>query len=1209
MPISSKTCLLSLSGMATVSSFKGQWLIRPQFNDSSMKVTSKIGLFAVASVISLVLTGALDHENIERLKESRIKAEKTKNVITGLSSLMSTVQDAENQTRGYAITLDPDFISDFPEIRKRANSQLEQIGTLLSGSGAQQLNLNRLQDIVNARFKIADDLLQTARQQGSEAACAYIATKTGLNQTKEIQQVVEEMQRNEQSMLQEATDRTLRLTEISSLGTVYGTSIALFATLLLATLTIRSIQKSMALLMAGVGRITEGDLTQSIDISTKDELGVLAQSFNQMTARLQRSNKENSEQAWLKESLNKIALLLQEHRTLDTAATALLSELSSLIDLKFGVVYVPETVGESMCLKLVASHACAQPDKVPATLQPGQTLLGQCALEKKKFKLKSASADNVIIRSALCDSSQASSLMLPVVFEDKLLLCMELVFTDSPAVIEEEFLDQLSIWLGSFIKGILATDETVRLLSVSQDLNEELRQQQEELESQHLEMENQQEEMRQLYDELEQKAAALESSMHALGATNEELEQAQASLQARAEELLKASKYKSEFLANMSHDLRTPLNSLLIYAGLLYDNMEGNLSSKQTDFAQNIKDAGKSLLALIDDVLDLAKIESGMLPLEIRQMPLARLSKELERTFTPLADSKSLEFSVKIDSAVPDTISTDEKRLQQVLINLLANAFKFTEQGHVHVKVSHSNDNQIVFEIEDTGIGIPEDKHEIIFQPFEQGDPRTKQKYGGTGLGLAICKNLSEILKGKLQLRSKPGAGSVFTLSIPGSVELKSNQPVISGASSAKLWDGDESKLNELLKTNTLDDDRASVLPGDKTLLIVEDDEIFAKALVDTARAFGFKMLRARSGAEGLFLTEKYTPSGITLDLGLPDMDGWAFFDQIKNSPQARHIPVHIISVRQECERGLSLGAIGYLEKPFSIEPIAAALQKLDAFINKRAKKLLIVEDDNQLSQSMKELLSNDGVEIHCVQNGDEAFSMLSAHEFDCMVLDLGLPDMTGFELMSKLQSQENLGQLPVIVYTGRDLTRTEEESLRKVAKAVIVKGVRSPERLLQETTLFLHTLQKALPAEKQNIIKMQQDSVLSGKCALIIDDDHRNIAALQHLLEKFRIQVLSAQSGKAGLDTLRAHSEIDVVLMDVMMPEMDGYEAMRIIRQDQSYKKLPIIAITAKAMKDDRQKCLLAGASDYITKPVDANQLLSLLRVWLYERQVIERA
>ncbi|MBI5263127.1 MAG: response regulator, partial [Bradyrhizobium sp.] len=697
---------------------------------------------------------------------------------------------------------------------------------------------------------------------------------------------------------------------------------------------------------------------------------------------------------------------------------------------------------------------------------------------------------------------------------------------------------------------------------------------------------------------------------------NQEIEQARRALEEKATELSLTSKYKSEFLANMSHELRTPLNSILILGQQLTDNPDGNLSPKQVEFARTIHGAGTDLLNLISDILDLSKIESGTVTVDAEEILTANLLETVGRPFRHEAENRNLSFDVEVDPTLPRSIVTDSKRLQQVLKNLLSNAFKFTAEGGVRLRIADafggwSSDHPVLntapaviaFEVSDTGIGIPLEKQKLIFEAFQQADAGTSRKYGGTGLGLAISRELASLLGGEIHLRSAPGRGSTFTLYLPLKYSGPALAPRAAPSSTAQHSQPALQVTAPERVVEQLPDDRLDVEPGDTILLIVEDDPHYARVLVDLARDNGFKVLVAARGTEALELAKQYQPTAVSLDVFLPDMLGWTVLNQLKHNPLTRHIPVQIITLDEDRQHALARGAFSFVNKPTTTEGVSAALSQIKEYARPRRKRLLIVEDDEAEQLSIRELLHHDDIEIVAASTGAEALATLREQSCDCVVLDLRLPDMSGFEVLDEIRNDGALSNIPVVVFTGRELSAEEDTELHTMARSIVVKGVESPERLLDETSLFLHRVVTELPIEKQRMLEKlsSSDEDLIGKTALLVDDDARNIFALSSVLERRGMRVLTATTGSEAVALVESNPEIAIVLMDIMMPHMDGYQTIGVIRQNAAFARLPIIALTAKAMKGDREKCLEAGASDYLAKPVNTEQLLLAIRMWLH--------
>jgi HAMP domain-containing protein/CheY-like chemotaxis protein/signal transduction histidine kinase len=942
--------------------------------------------------------------------------------------------------------------------------------------------------------------------------------------------------------------------------------------------------------------VTKGDLTRSIQVDARGEVAELKDNINTMIYNLRNTTETNQEQDWLKTNLTKFARMLQGQRDLSTVGQMLLSELAPLVDAQQGAIYQMDADDEDNLptLRLLAGYAQrpGQPERIIA----GEGLVGQCAVERQRILLNDVPTGYTRIHSGLGEASPASIIVLPVLFEGQTKAVIELASLHPFSVTHIAFLEQLTQSIGVVLNTIEATMRTENLLQQSQQLT--------------VELQSQQKELQQTNEELAEKASQLADQNAEVERKNREVEQARRALEEKAAELALTSKYKSEFLANMSHELRTPLNSILILGQQLAENSGGNLSNKQVEFARNIHSSGSDLLNLITDILDLSKIESGTVTVDAEEIGFNSLRDSIERNFRHIADSKNLPFQVEFESDLPRMMSTDPKRLQQILKNLLSNAFKFTAQGQVSVHVGPASEgwtpghpilgrslHVIAFAISDTGIGIAPEKQKLIFEAFQQADAGTSRKYGGTGLGLAISRELAALLGGEIRLISTPGQGSTFTLYLPQYyIDQSADKGRTHPAMPAPL-------VLPAPREETVPDDRDGIRPGDRTLLIVEDDPHYGRVLLGLAREKGFKGIVANRGHTALALARQFLPTAITLDIFLPDMLGWTVLNNLKLDPHTRHIPVQIISAEEERSHALTHGAFASTVKPVTTDGLDQCFERIKRFVEPHMKRLLVVEDNDIERESIVELLKHDDIEIATASTGTEALEKLMDRSFDCCVVDLRLPDMSGFELLGQIQSDPSLRDIPIVVFTGKDLSQEEEKQLRTMAKSILVKDVQSPERLFDETALFLHRVVSELPEAKQQMLDRLHASndVLRGRKVLIVDDDARNIFALTTMLENQEMNVISATNGRQAIEYIQNVPELGVVLMDIMMPEMDGYETMREIRKDPRFSALPILALTAKAMKGDREKCLAAGASDYIAKPVNTNELLSLLRVWLY--------
>ncbi|MGA9338299.1 MAG: response regulator, partial [Pseudolabrys sp.] len=947
--------------------------------------------------------------------------------------------------------------------------------------------------------------------------------------------------------------------------------------------------------------VTKGDLTRSIQVDARGEVAELKDNINTMIDNLRLTTDRNTEQDWLKTNLARFTNMLQGQRDLTTVGRLLLSELTPLVHAQQGVIYQVESE-ELQSMRLLSAYADDGANGHPQRLRIGEGLIGQCASDKRRLLITEMPDHAVPIGSALFKVKPANIIVLPVLFENQVKAVIELASVKEFTALQTMFLEQLTASIGIVLNSIEATMQTEGLLKQSQQLAGELQ--------------TQQRELQQTNEQLEQKAQQLAERNVEVERKNQEIEQARRALEEKAAELALTSKYKSEFLANMSHELRTPLNSILILGQQLADNPDGNLTSKQTEFARTIHGAGTDLLNLISDILDLSKIESGTVTVEAEEIFFSNLLDAVGRPFRHEAETRQLSFKVDLDPSLGRSLTTDSKRLQQVLKNLLSNAFKFTDRGGVQLKVfaapvgwtsTHPVLSQaqsvVAFEVADTGIGIPAEKQKIIFEAFQQADASTSRKYGGTGLGLAISRELSSLLGGEIHIRSAPGVGSTFTLYLPiayagPSVAMR---PTTLPASHAPA-----PSMPIVLPERPIEqipDDRHEIQPGDSILLIVEDDPHYCRVLIDLARVKGFKVLVAMRGADALELAKQYQPNAVSLDVFLPDMLGWSVLSQLKQNPLTRHIPVQIITLDEDKHHGLARGAFSFVTKPTSTEGVEAALRRIKEYSTPRRKRLLVVEDNPAEQLSISELLGYDDVEIETAGTGRDALAALRRHPADCVVLDLRLPDMSGFEVLEQLGADETLSEVPVVVFTGRELSAEEDARLHTMARSIVVKGVESPERLLDETALFLHRVVTDLPVEKQRMLERltTSDEDLVSRTVLLVDDDARNIFALSSVLERRGMRVLTATTGNEAIKLIESNNDIAIVLMDIMMPEMDGYQTMEEIRKNANFRRLPIIALTAKAMKGDREKCLDAGASDYLAKPVNTEQLLSALRSWLH--------
>jgi CheY-like chemotaxis protein/HAMP domain-containing protein/putative methionine-R-sulfoxide reductase with GAF domain len=969
--------------------------------------------------------------------------------------------------------------------------------------------------------------------------------------------------------------------------------------------------------------IGKGDYSQLVGIRSDDDM--LGKALESMRTNLQRLSLENQTRNWLMSGNSELNDKIRGEKDGKALAQDVIIQLATYLKAQIGAIYIKENSE----LDLIGSYAFHHRKNNSNTFKLGQGLVGQAALEKKLIVFSDVPQDYIKINSGLGNAVPQNIAVFPFLYEDEVKGVIELGASHQFSELDIQFLTMVGNNIAIAFNAAQSRERLKELLEETQRQAEELEVQQEELkqsneellektgllENSETELKAQQEELQQTNEELEEKANMLEEQKEKLETTKMEIEN-------KARELEVISKYKSEFLANMSHELRTPLNSILLLSQLLSENKNNVLKEKEAEFAKNIYTSGADLLNLINEILDLSKVESGKMELDIGEVSFSDVIADLTSMFSEVANTKSIDFNITVDEdALQQTVLvTDKLRLEQILRNLLSNAFKFTDKnGQVTLVIGspssavHFEKDKLIsahdivsFTVKDTGIGIPVEKQGIIFEAFQQADGSTKRKYGGTGLGLSICRELANVLGGEIHLESREGEGSTFTLYLPlqvdASEKVQRKKPEVVEKTPAKI--SQHERADEIpLAEGDITDDRYAVVENDKVVLIMEDDPAFARILLGFVRERHYKGIVAHRGNTGLSYARHYKPDAIILDMKLPVMDGAEVLRQLKNDPALRHIPVQIISGYDLKKEGMQLGAFDYVKKPISKEGFQKAFDKIEDFVNRKLKKLLIVEDNALQNKAIRELIGDGDVKCFSSYSGKEAYQMLKSEKFDCTIVDLGLPDMSGFELLEKIKGDDDLNKIPTIVYTGKDLTKEETNRLNKLANTVVLKTVNSHERLLDETILFLHRVESRLPKEKQTIIRKlhKTDEVLKNKLVLVVDDDIRNIYSLTNVLKEEEMKCLVAENGSAALKMLRENPSIDIVLMDIMMPEMDGYDATREIRKSMKLEKLPVIALTAKAMKGDREKCLAAGMSDYISKPVNIDQLLSLMRVWLY--------
>jgi signal transduction histidine kinase/DNA-binding response OmpR family regulator len=1103
--------------------------------------------------------------------------EHSERVIGKANEVSRMSADMEAGMRGFLLSGDDDFMAPYLQNKPRIEAELTGLADMVQDNPGQVERVRRIRAAQNAWQQYAEDAI--ARRTKNVDVVELVKSGRGKVLTDEMRAQFGGFVDVEERLLQERN---------ASSRTVIAWSVGVF---LLFSLTVAG-------LLALFGR---------------RELMSLSKNYGEILAHEAEHNALLRHQDWLRSGQTELAAKSANLHELEPLADAVLDYVTRYLGGAVAAMYVRSDDG---VLRRIGAYGFAHlDDKHAQVLQKNESLAAQAANQNRILTLRDLPSDYIKVGSSLGEAAPRELLIAPISNHGKIKGVIEIGFLHGVRERDTEFLELIGPAVGASVASVVYRGRLQLALEEQQAMNEELQVQQEELRTANEELEEQSRALEESQTALENQQAELEQTNEQLAEQaanldikNTALTTAQDQLRERALDLERASRYKSEFLANMSHELRTPLNSSLILAKLLSDNAAGNLNDEQVRFAQTIYSAGNDLLNLINDILDISKVEAGKLELVPEDLPLRRMIEGMARTFEPLARQKQLDFSLTVEPNVPMAIHTDRQRLEQILKNLLSNAVKFTDAGRVSLTVSANDDGWVQFTVRDSGIGIAPADQDKIFDAFHQADGSTARKYGGTGLGLSISRDLTNLLGGTLTLASTLGEGSTFTLSLPRNGAVAATPPapqLVHAAPPVRAAAPVPAPVEAAEAPATgprFDDDRAEPAPGRRTALVIEDEPEFARILYGLAHDMEFRCLVALTAEEGLELAASENPDAILLDMRLPDRSGLSVLQQLKDSPSTRHIPVHVVSSQENGGEALHLGAIGYALKPTSREQLEDVFRKLKEKSSQKVKRVLLVEDDERQRDSVVQLISDNDVEIAAVGSGEEALNLLRTQIFDCMIIDLKLPDIQGNDLLKAMSLEELCSFPPVIVYTGRNLTREEEAELLKYSRSIIIKGARSPERLLDEVTLFLHKVESQLSSERQTMLKSVRgrDRVFEGRTILLVDDDVRNVFALTSALEQRGAHVEVGRNGFEALAKLDEVEAIDLVLMDVMMPGMDGLEATRRIRQDPRFARLPIIAITAKAMKDDQEQCLAAGANDYLAKPIDLTRLYSLLRVWM---------
>ena len=1205
-----------------------------QVNSSSIVRQLQV-VFAVSIVLLLISSYASFYSN-DRLIYSSHWVNHTNEVIQNAEGLISRVKDAETSQRGYIITDDSVFLEPYMGSYAKTNATYEHLKSLTSDNPVQQANLEKTKSLLEHRFRTMEQIIRKSAGASTIGGRATIFLNEhdemlkGKQIMDDLRVMVERIKAEEYRLLKTRVSEQEKFTKYTPIIIVIAALISISISLLsyfrikndLSERLKKQREDELKYVetnerIAEVEKVTQkiasGDYSvRSLDMA-KDELGRISTALNEMVVALESSFTELQKRNWMQTGTVTLTNAIRGELFVKNISTKIINSLAGYMDAQVGTLYIAD---RHMNLKL---HGGFAETNAPEEIAYGKGLVGQAVKNREILISDALPADYMAISSSIGNTLPTYAVVLPLVYSDNIIGAIELGLLHKPGDKDIEFLKNNAETIAIGINSAINYEKMQELLEETQAQSEELQAQHNELENINAELEIQteklqasEEELRVQQEELQQANGELEERSNLLEERNQVIVEKNIEVQRKAEELALSTKYKSEFLANMSHELRTPLNSILLLSRLLSDNSEDNLSDDQVEYARVIQSSGNGLLLLIDEILDLSKIEAGKMTLEYEPVSLKEIAEDMRGLFEPVAVSKSIAFKVAISNNANALIETDKLRLEQILKNFLSNAMKFTKQGSVTLGIDKDDakEGYLNFSVTDTGIGIPADKQQLIFEAFQQADGSTRRKYGGTGLGLSISKELSKLLGGTIIIRSQQGQGSTFTVSVPiaqqyVSQEAASEMQVMEMPDEPKPIPRDPN--HEYISANipeSIPDDRAAIGKDDKTLLIIEDDTSFARSLLDFTRKQGYKGIVCVRGDEGITLAKQYRPIGILLDIQLPIKSGWEVMEELKADNQTRHIPVHIMSSHSVKKKSLMKGAIDFINKPMAFEQMKDVFSKLEQVLNRTSKKVLIVEENSKHAKALAYFLETFNINSDIKNSIPDSIEALK-NDTDCVILDMGIPDSNAYATLEEIKKNPGLEGLPIIVFTGKSLSMGEEHRIKQYADSIIVKTAHSYQRILDEVSLFLHIVEENKPKAATNSLKKlgMMTEVLRDKTVLIVDDDVRNIFSLTKALEKVNMNIITAIDGKEAIEKLNAHKNVDMVLLDMMMPQMDGYETAQRIRQNPQWKRLPVIAVTAKAMTGDREKCIQAGASDYITKPVDIDQLLSLLRVWLYEK------
>lgn len=1173
------------------------------------------------SIFILIISAVASFLSIRSLLDSSWMVSHTYESINNLNYGEAELTEAQTSMRGYLITGDNHFIENISQYKEKAEYYFGQVAVLTKDNPKQQQSLKQLLPVKEQFFEYLEKRISEKKQN-------ILVTTYNLEEGQQImgriRRILKQMEDEEKNLLAERTTTAEKYSYYSLILIIIGAIVAIGISIVFfirilkdynqRVLLVKQLEQSdketaerIRLTSSIASQIAKGNYSVRVSDTEGDALGSMGTSLNDMAKALDNSFRALSDKEWLQTGVAELNKVMIGEKPVNELTRNVIKYLSEYTGSNAGILYLMNDDR----LDFSAGYSFTPHEKV-RQLELGQGITGEAAVSGTIVELKGFDKESIKINYAMGEAAPAHIIAVPLI-DDRVTGVVELATVTEYTPREIEFLTTAAHNIAIAITTAKNRARVQELLEETQAQSEELLAQHSELESINAELEVQTEKLQASEEELRVQQEELQQSNEELAERSALLEEKNLEIQKKSEDLELSTRYKSEFLANMSHELRTPLNSILLLSRLLSENGEENMTQEQIEFAKVINSSGHGLLGLIDEILDLSKIEAGKMELEFQDIAMNEVTSSLKALFTEVAREKGITFKVEADNA-PVVIRTDKMRLEQILKNLISNAIKFTSEGSVTLQVNTTEDNMVSFAVKDTGIGIPREKQPLIFEAFQQADGSTKRKYGGTGLGLSISRELAKLLQGDIALESTPGEGSIFTLTIPviGSgaihiVERPVTMPETTPAADAQATENKEpeKKYISLTIPESIEDDRDTLQDGDKTILIVEDDVNFAKSLLQFTRKRGYKGITTVRGDLALGLALKYKPVGILLDIELPVKSGWEVMEELKNDPETRHIPVHIMSSHKLKQESLLKGAVNFLDKPVAYEQIPEIFTRIEHIVNRESQKVLIFEDNPKHAKALAYFLEANDINSEIRSEVSEGIDILQKDEVHCVILDMGVPDRQAYEVLESVKKDKELENLPIIVFTGKSLSMKEELKIKKYADSIIVKTAHSYQRMLDEVSLFLHLVEEKKNGKKEELKKMNLlNNVLNGKTVLVVDDDVRNIYSLTKSLETLKMNVITAIDGKEALKSLDENPNVDVVLLDMMMPNMDGYETATRIRQNPRFKNLPVIAVTAKAMTGDREKCINAGASDYITKPVDVDQLMSLLRVWLYDKQ-----